>query len=532
MELYHDTSTDTLLYETTEQARILTHLSESRAVNGHMVGVPVNLRNLQILRKLDLPVIPIIRDSNYDWPHAPDITPLPHQKLMANFCVLNPYCCNLSDMGTMKTLSTLWALDWLMRQHPEGEFRALIVAPLSILERTWSEAIAANFLDRRTYKIVHGSEKARRRLLAEEADFYIINFDGLAVGARTRGRFVLEGFARDLHQRTDIRAVVIDEAGAYRDSRTRRHRVARVICKRDYLWALTGTPCPNGPPDAYGISKLVNDAFGESYTAFHNRTMVKVSQFRWIPKKDGYLQARRLLTPSIRFDIKDVWNGPPLTVQRRDVALTANQKHMLEELRSRLVIELEHGGLIDPVNEAAARTKFLQIVCGAVYDQDHEAHLTDARHRLDELLQVITNANGKILIFAPFTSVVHLIYKELKKHRITVAEVTGAVSKTDRTKIFADFQNAEDPRALVADPGCVSHGLDLWQAQTVIWYAPIDKNEQYTQGNARAHRPGQKYPVTIVQLTSTALEREIFTRLQMRQSQQGVMLAAVKRGLN
>jgi SNF2 family DNA or RNA helicase len=120
----------------------------------------------------------------------------------------------------------------------------------------------------------------------------------------------------------------------------------------------------------------------------------------------------------------------------------------------------------------------------------------------------------------------------LKKHRITVAEVTGAVSKTDRTKIFTDFQTAEDPRALVADPGCVSHGLDLWQAQTVIWYAPIDKNEQYTQGNARAHRPGQKYPVTVVQLTSTALEREIFTRLQMRQSQQGVMLAAVKRGLN
>lgn len=526
LNLYHDSSRNLLVYKTDAPALILNHVGQSRAVNGNHVAVPINLFNLQLCRRLNLPVVPVMTD--YDWPIERGRKPLAHQKLMANFMVLNPYCFNLSDMGTMKTLSTLWACDWLMRQSKEP-CRVLIVAPLSILQRAWGDSIFANFLGRRTFKVLHGSPKTRLRLLAEEADFYIVNYDGLGVGASTQGKFKLDGFSKALADRTDIRICVIDEAGAYRDSRTTRHRITRVLCKRDYLWLLTGTPTPNAPTDAFGLAKLVNNAHGENFGSFQARTMVKLwsSQFKLVPARGGYQEARKLLTPAIRFDIKDVWDGPELTTQQRQVQLTPNQTDLLRKMKNQLSVELQSGVKITPVNEAAVRTKSLQIILGAVYDDAHDAHATDAKSRLKELDHVIENAAGKILILAPFTSVVHLIYKHL---RVTREMVTGATTANERNRIFSSFQNEADPRVIVADPGCLAHGLDLWRAQTVVWYGTTDKTELYLQANKRAHRPGQKYPVTIVQLVATALEREIFKRLESQERQQGLMLDWVRLG--
>src|SRR5207302_1340705 len=121
---------------------------------------------------------------------------------------------------------------------------------------------------RRTFEIVHGSAKARSEALLRPADFYIINFDGVGIGAHTRKKFELDGLSKELRDRADIRLVIVDEASAYRDSRTKRHRIGRAVFgPRDYLWLLTGTPTPNGPTDGFGLAKLVNNARGESFTS-------------------------------------------------------------------------------------------------------------------------------------------------------------------------------------------------------------------------------------------------------------------------
>ena len=305
---------------------------------------------------------------------------------MANFLVSHPHCFNLSDMGTMKTLSTLWAADWLMRQYPEGQCRAIIVAPLSILERVWGRTIFENFLSRRTFKIVHGSAEKRTRLLAEPADFYVINFDGLGLGASQHGKMVLSGLSAEIKNRADIRIAVIDEASAYRSSRTRRHKVARqLLADRDYLWLLTGTPTPNGPFDAFGLAKLVNNAHGESFTSFYMRTMQKLSMWKWVPKPGAHHEVRKLLHPAIRYDIKDVWDGPELTTQQRHVDLTPDQTQHLRELKRKLQAELANGVTITPANEAALRMKLIQISLGAVYDAKHDSHKIDCGPRVAEL---------------------------------------------------------------------------------------------------------------------------------------------------
>ena len=522
---YHDVKRNLLIYPLTAGAP-LHALPEAKQVNGSFFAVPRTLQNAQILRFYNYPVSSVM--DSYDWPCGPGIKPYVTQKTASNFMVLHPRCFNLSDMGVGKSLAALWAADWLMQQHQN--FRALIVCPLSIMERVWGDAIFKNFLSRRTFEVLYGSAHKRQETLAKsKADFLIVNFDGVGIGAHTRKKFELDGFSKALEERTDIQLAIIDEASAYRDARTKRHRIARsVIGKRNYLWLLTGTPTPNAPTDAYGLAKLVNNAFGKSFTTFQNETMWRQTQFKWLPRKDGYEQARKLLTPAIRFSIEDVWDGPELTTQQRQVELTPEQKKLLADFKRDLVIQVKSGEVITAAHEAALRTKFLQISAGAVYDHAHKAHAIDAGPRIEETKDIIREATRKIIIFSGLTSIVNMLYEKL--HGEWSCEViNGAVGKKERNQILSNFQSQPDPHVLIVDPETGSLGLDLFAATTVLWYGPTDKTLLYEQGNARAHRPGQKFPVTVVQLVSNNLEREIFRRLENKLSLQGVLLDAVAR---
>jgi SNF2 family DNA or RNA helicase len=265
--------------------------------------------------------------------------------------------------------------------------------------------------------------------------------------------------------------------------------------------------------------------------------MVQLGKWKWRPAAGSYREAAKLLKPSIRFDIKDVWDGPECTYQSRDVDLSPTQRGMLNELKRNQVLAIEGRNLQALPNEAVIRGKALQIAMGAVYDDKHKAWSTDATNRLQELRNVIEESNKKVLIFVPFTSIVNWLYKELnaadwdepKPGTYGCIQLNGEVSKAERDKRVTDFASDDRIRLAIADPGVVAHGFNQFvAATTVVWWGPIDKPELYVQGNARAHRPGQKFPVTIVHLQATSLERQIFDRIRKSESLQGLMLSWIK----
>jgi SNF2 family DNA or RNA helicase len=537
MEFHYDERRKLLIYELARfgagpSSVIEQRIPEARAINGRYIAVPMTLQNVQTLRWLGYPVASLMTDTTYDWPRPPGVTPYESQKLTANFLVTHPRCFNLSDMGTGKTNSILWAADWLMRQHAPGTFRALIVCPLSIMERVWADAIFKNFLGKRTFAILHGTAEQRLKALSMEVDFYVCNFDGVGVGAHTRKRFELDGFSKALSERLDIRLCIADEASAYKDSQTKRHRLARLIIgRRDYLWLATGTPTPQYPTDAYGLAKLVNNAWGKSFTTFRAETMYKATQFKWVALRDGYDKARKLLQPSIRIDISEVWDAPPLTTQVREVPLTAEQKKHMADLKRDLIVTLKSGKPITTVNEAGARQKFMQISAGAIYDGEHFSHAIDAEPRLAEIENVIGETTHKVVIFVGLTSIVNLLYKRLSK-RWPCAIINGAVPARERADVIRRFGLVDDPlRVVICDPQATAHGInEMVTADTCIWATPTDKTELYLQGIKRICRPGQKYPMTVVQIVSNKLEQEIFRRLEHNETMQGALLDAVRKG--
>lgn len=536
MQFYFDQAANVMLYPGAPIPAL--GLAQIGAVPlGNCFAVQRTLRNLQVLRHFNYPVPPIMDDQTYNWPIDPHYKPLAHQKIYANFSVLHPKMFNLGDAGSMKTLSTLWAADFLMRQHAPGTMRALIIAPLTILDSVWASAIFGNFMGLRSFQILTGDEDRRLSRLAKPADFYIINPDGLKVGAHVkRGIVRLDGFAEELAKRKDIQIVIIDEATAFKDHTSGRSRLyAQAMRDRPYQWLLTGTPTNTAPTDAYGLAKIVNNAYNKSFSGFRVETMQKITNFLWKPRADGYEKARRLLTPAVRFTLDEIWDGPEMTFQRRQVELTAEQKKMLGDLKRDLVVVAKSGQAIPAANEAAARWKFLQIVMGSIYDEHHAAHRVDATPRYREVVEIVESTSRKIVVGVPITSVVHRVAEHLTEHfkkqksGLRCAYINGSVSPKDRGKLIDAFESDPNFKVMIVDPATVSHGVNKFVvADTLIWFGPIDKTEFYLQLNARLRRPGQKYPTTCFQLTATKLEAEIFDRLRTNTSMQGMMLQAIR----
>jgi SNF2-related domain/Helicase conserved C-terminal domain len=532
---FHDASADVLIYDLDSELRDRTQqaIPNARLLNNGYVAFKRSLFNCQVARWLGLPV-PFVMDG-YDWPihghdeHGKPFVALPHQKLMANFQVLNPKCFNLSDMGTMKTMPAIWAADWLMQKL---KCRTLIVCPRSIRQRVWGDALFASMTGRREWQIIAGTSKARRNLLAKPADFYVMNFDALKIGA-TRGKRRQWTFARlagDILDRKDIKIVIVDEADAYCDGTTDRSHVARqLLMQRDYLWLMTGTPVRNSPVDAHGLALFVNGAGGEPRHHFFMRTMQQLSRYKWVPRRDGYEAAYQLLQPAIRIPIEQVWQGAPeMTTQQRDVALSPEQKKMLRELKNSLAVTVKNGQTIIPANAAVARNKALQILLGSIYDDSHNSHRVACESRLKELHTAILQSKSKVLVFAGLTSVIHMVEEYLTKLGVQTACIIGMTTDKYRNQIISAFQDTDELKVIVADPRTMGHGLNLFAASTVVWFGPSDSTGHYLQANKRAHRPGQKHPVTVVQLVASALERGIYAKVASNASSQQILLDWIK----
>ena len=488
--------------------RVLECIPKSRQLpsDPSIVVIPHRVPEMQRLKELGFnPPSPI--GYQYDWPGQ--FTPYDHQKSTADFLTLHKRCLVLNSIGTGKTVSALWAADFLMNAGVIK--KVLILSPLSTLERVWGDAVFKEFYHRKSVTL-YGDAKRRIKMLNTEADFYIINHDGFPI------------IAKEALDKFDL--VIIDEAAVYRNPSTRRfkqfYRWLQVQPDLN-LWLMTGTPTPNEPTDAWALAKLVNSPhMSKSYTGFREQVMTKIGQWKFVPRPDSVDIVKHVLQPSIRFTREDCLDLPDTIIQTRKVEMTAEQTKHYKQMVKQLVTEVA-GGTITAVNEAVKAQKLIQIALGVAYGEHGERLELDCAPRINAVKEVIEEAGEKVILFVPLTGTLRMLERELSKHW-TVAVVNGEVSSSKRNDIFHNFQNARDPRILIAHPATMAHGLTLTAASTVVWYGPITSNEQYVQANGRVERIGKRHVSNVVHIEATEVEHRIYERLQNKQKLQGVLL--------
>ena len=475
-------------------------------VTGPQVIVPHTRDAVKFARNLGHRVpAPIL--SQYDWNGD---TPWTVQKTTSALMTMHDRAFVLNEIGTGKTRSALYAIDYLLQT---GEIAAAcIAAPLSTLVRVWDAEIFRYF-NHLNAVILHGTKAQRQKKLAAGADIFIINHDGI------------ETILPELVAAKQIQAVVIDELSYYRNSQTDLWAAMKTFTTgRKYVWGMTGSPTPTEPPDAYGqVKLLLPNRVPKFYSRFKKLTMRQVSQFRWVENADALDIVHETMQPAVRFLRKDVAELPETVYRTAEVDLSPEQDRVYRAL----VAKAHHAfaqGEVTALNEGVLLSKLLQVASGWVYTTARATVALDNSPRMEALQEVLVEASGKVIVFVDFIHAANALYSKLLGDGEKVELVTGSTSLSDRNRIFRDFQETPEPRILVAHPRCMSHGLTLTAANTVIWFTPTTSLETYEQANGRITRPGQKEKTLIVHLSGTAVERKLYRGLQKKAKIQGALL--------
>jgi len=486
--------------------------AKKMSYNGtELVVTPHRNDEVKILRNLGIKApAPILH--YYKW--SGRFEPYDHQKMTSAFLTMNRRALVLNEIGTGKTQSALWAADYLIQIGVVS--KVLIISPLSTLERVWGDSIFMNFPHLRSVTL-HGTSERRKKLLKTDCHFYIINHDGFPI--------ILDE-AKDMFD-----LIIIDEAAVYRNPSTNRFKLLRKFMAQHIttrLWLMTGTPTPNAPTDAWALAKLADSPnLTQTYTAFREAVMMKVGQWKWIPRPESIEVVKYMLTPAVRYTRDECFDLPDTVFSLVHSSNSFTCGMFCNEMLKHFITEHTAGETITAVNEAVKLQKLVQISCGVVYGDDGQHIEVDCKPRVNIVKEVIDEVGGKVIVFVPLTGTLRMLERELSK-QWSVDVVNGEVSATKRNEIFHNFQHAKDPHVLIAHPATMAHGLTLTAASTVIWYGPVTSNEQYVQANGRIERIGKKHVSNIVHIEATELEYKMYDRLKNKQKLQGLLLDLIE----
>jgi SNF2 family DNA or RNA helicase len=497
MEIVQDRA---LLFRTRAADQITALIPKSKVLDDSdepQILVNWGFEEVQLLRNLGVKNVPSPIVGRYKWPGI--FAPFVHQKTTAEFLTLHPRCFVFNEAGTGKTSAAAWAADYLMQQGRVT--RVLVVCPVSIMETAWRSDLFKTVMHR-TVAIAMGSKEQRRKVIAGNFEFVIINFDGVKVVADE-----LRNGGFDL--------IIVDEANAIKSVTTERWKaIASLVKANTRLWLMTGTPASQSPLDAYGLAKLVNpDGVPRFFGAFRDKVMIKVTQYKWMPRPAARDIVHAALQPAIRFTKDECLDLPDMLYTTRDVPLTTQQQKYYDAIRKEM-ITVAAGAEITASNAAGMLNKLLQISQGAAYTDDRDVVSFDMSNRFNELVSVIESTDNKVLVFVPFRHSLEVLHEDLLKAGYTVEAIHGDVSPTRRAEIIKQFQSEDDPRVLLLVPQATAHGITLTRADQVVWWGPVPSTEIYMQANARAHRAGQINKVTVTHLQGSPVERRVFHMLQ------------------
>lgn len=507
-----------ILLRDSHPTRITTVIPSSKIIEyrgKELVVVPHELDEVRVLNNMgydiDSPV-----GHYYTW--SGQYTPFHAQLVTVDRMTLNERMFVLNDLGCGKTLSVLWSFDYLRSIGLVK--RMVVVTPLSTMDRVWADEIFRHFPHLEA-SVLYGSAKRRVAQLEYPADIYIINHDGVKVPE-----------IRDaLMKRRDIDVMTVDELASFRNAGTDRWKALKRISEgRKYLWGLTGTPIPNRPTDAWAQCRLIAPGRVPPYFgAFREMVERKVSQFKWVARDNALQTVQEAMQPSVLFRRDECVDLPPTMYEYRYVEMSAEQKKAYKQMITQLVAESKTGQIM-AVNEAVKISKLTQIACGVAYDVNGECVQFDCDERLSVLKEVVEESAGKVIVFVPLLGGLDMVAKALSP-LWPVEVVHGGVSKGERDRIFGEFQRPGGPHVIVAHPRCMSHGLTLVEANTIIWFIPSNDHETYVQANGRIVRPGQKRNTLIFHIEGSEVERKMYKRLQSKSSMQNLLLDMIKEGL-
>jgi len=156
---------------------------------------------------------------------------------------------------------------------------------------------------------------------------------------------------------------------------------------------------------------------------------------------------------------------------KRQIELSAEQKKVYSEMKQMALATL-NGKIVTTATALTQIMRLQQITCGHFTADD--GSIQDIKNnRLSELMEVLNEIEGKVVIWAHYQHDVKKIIKEIQKVHGpgSVVDYYGLTPQDLRDQNREAFQNDSKVRFIVGTPATGGYGITLTAASTMIYYS-------------------------------------------------------------
>ena len=304
--------------------------------------------------------------------------------------------------------------------------------------------------------------------------------------------------------------MAIDESTTIKTPTARRTKnIIKIGLNAKYKRIMTGSPITKNPLDLYTQCEFLDPWLLDfsSYYAFRNRYAEMKTMHvhgRSIQVIDKFQNLGELSDTVKEFSYRvlkeDCLDLPPKNFIKRHITLTPDQKKVYEQMKKAAIAVL-NGKVTTTMTVLTQLMRLHQITCGYVTADDGTTQQVES-NRLNELMSILEDTDGKVIIWANYQlSVGEIIQRIIKVYgKDSYVHYYGLTPQEDRQDFIRKFQNDPKCRFIIGTPQTGGYGITLTEANTVIYYSNGYDLEKRLQSEDRAHRIGQKKTVTYIDL--------------------------------
>ena len=431
------------------------------------------------------------------------------------------------EMGTGKSKVLI---DNISMLYDKGKINgALIIAPKGVYKNWYDSEIPTHLTNHVQKKVVlwqalinKKQEEKLSVLFKPDTDLHILIMNVEAVSTK-KG---LDFAAKFLSCHETL--VAVDESTTIKNPGAKRTKnILRLSRLSKYRRILTGSPVTKSPLDLYTQCHFLDPYLLEhqSYYSFRTRyALMKTANFggRSVNIVIGYRNLDELsekLKPfSYRVLKDDCLDLPKKTFMKRIIQMTPEQNKVYQQMKKMALAEL-NGKVTTTMNVVTQLMRMQQITCGH-FKADDGTTQEIKNNRITELVDVVDEIQGKVVIWAHWRNDIETIVKHLKEEYGDNSVVTyyGDTTTEERQEAIKKMQDPNSSvRFLVGTPQTGGYGITLTGASTMIYYSNGYDLEKRQQSEARIDRIGQKKPMTYIDIIAEGtVDEKIVTSLKKK----------------
>ena len=387
----------------------------------------------------------------------------------------------------------------------------LIVAPKGVYKNWYSSEIPTHLPDHIEKNMVlwqanitKQQQKYLDTLFKTGTDLHILIMNVESLSTKKGVDFA----ARFLNSHRTMMA--IDESTTIKNPTAKRTKNIVALGKyAQYKRILTGSPVTKSPLDLYTQCEFLDPWLldHQSFYSFRTRyAVMRKMNFggRSVEIPVGYKNLGELsdkLKPfSDRVLKDDCLDLPKKTFMKRTVQLTPDQFKVYEQMKKE-ALAVMNGKMTTTANALTQLMRLQQITCGHFKADDGTTQEINS-NRLDELINVLGELEGKVVIWAHWQSDVRQIIKAVVKDfgNNSFVDYYGLTPQDERQQNIKRFQEDDACRFFIGTPQTGGYGITLTAASNMVYYSNGYDLEKRQQSEARIDRIGQEKPMTYIDI--------------------------------